>query len=258
MSIRGGSSAARPHKRVERHDSNSRDRTAGRRASLLQAPCHHGVVRATHWIAALSLAGLVVSGTAIFLAHPRLYWGETGALGVPSILDLRFEMLPRGHSGWGRHAHFEAAWIVIMNGLVYLAWGLASGHLRTRLMPRRCDLSWAAARRSLSRHSHAFPRPGEALRYNVVQRIVYLAVIFILLPAMVWTGLAMSPAMTSITPGLVTVLGGHQSARTIHFVGTIVLVIFAIVHVGMVWRAGFRTRVASMIKGRAGAGREDE
>ena len=74
--------------------------------------------------------------------------------------------------------------------------------------------------------------------------------IFVVFPLMVWTGLAMSPAITSVFPALVTVLGGHQSARTIHFFGTIALVLFVVVHIAMVWRAGFRRRVGAMITGK--------
>jgi thiosulfate reductase cytochrome b subunit len=104
-----------------------------------------------------------------------------------------------------------------------------------------------------------FVRPGEdeAHSYNLLQRIAYLAVIFVLFPLMIWTGLAMSPAVTSVFPAMVTLLGGHQCARTIHFFGAVVLVLFVLMHVAMVWRAGFRSRVTAMITGRAVTGRED-
>jgi thiosulfate reductase cytochrome b subunit len=90
----------------------------------------------------------------------------------------------------------------------------------------------------------------EAWTYNVVQQMAYLAVIFVLFPAIVWTGLAMSPALMSVFPWMVTVLGGHQSARTLHFVLSSLLVFFLIVHIAMVFLVGFTSRVQAMITGR--------
>jgi hypothetical protein len=100
--------------------------------------------------------------------------------------------------------------------------------------------------------------PGEAEdgSYNVLQRLTYLFVIFVLFPLMIWTGLAMSPAIASVFPPTVTVFGGQQSARTIHFFGTVFLVLFLLVHIVMVYRAGFRNRTRAMITGRAGAHKE--
>jgi thiosulfate reductase cytochrome b subunit len=82
-------------------------------------------------------------------------------------------------------------------------------------------------------------------------------VIFVLFPLLIWTGLAMSPALTSVFPALVTVLGGHQSARTIHFFAAIALFLFVLLHIAMVWRGGFRRRVAAMITGHMSTKRED-
>jgi thiosulfate reductase cytochrome b subunit len=90
----------------------------------------------------------------------------------------------------------------------------------------------------------------------VVQRLSYLFVIFILFPLVIWTGLAMSPAFVSAVPATVTLLGGQQSARTIHFIVSLALVIFLVVHVVMVCLAGFRSRMGPMITGRAGTRRE--
>jgi thiosulfate reductase cytochrome b subunit len=84
----------------------------------------------------------------------------------------------------------------------------------------------------------------------VLQRIAYSVVIFVLFPLIIWTGLDMSPAFTSVFPGAVTILGGRQAARTIHFVVTILLVSFLIVHVLMIFLAGFRERMGAMITGR--------
>jgi thiosulfate reductase cytochrome b subunit len=220
------------------------------------APRHSAVVRVTHWISAVSFIGLVVSGFAIILAHPRFYWGETGGVGTPSLFDLPLPFILGGPSGWGRYLHFQSAWLCVLTGTLYVAAGLASRHFRKDLAPARSDLTWPSLRSSIASHLRfERPAPEEALSYNVLQRISYVAVVFLLLPLMIWTGLAMSPALTSVFPWLVTVLGGHQCARTIHFFIAVLLVLFVVVHVAMVWRAGFRKRVGAMITGRA-AGKE--
>jgi thiosulfate reductase cytochrome b subunit len=141
--------------------------------------------------------------------------------------------------------------------MVYLLSGLASRHFRNDLTPAKDDLRWPNLRRVIGSHLR-FERPdaGQARHYNVLQRIAYLTVIFLLFPLMIWTGLAMSPALTSIFPSLVTVWGGHQSARTIHFFGAVVLVLFVLVHIAMVTRAGFRERVTAMITGRVPSSEE--
>jgi Thiosulfate reductase cytochrome B subunit (membrane anchoring protein) len=92
---------------------------------------------------------------------------------------------------------------------------------------------------------------ADAWSYNLVQRMTYILVIFVLFPLVIWTGLAMSPAFVSAVPSTVTMLGGRQSARTLHFLVTVSLVAFLLVHVAMVWFAGFGTRVMAMITGRA-------
>lgn len=223
------------------------------KANVREAPRHSALVRFTHWINALSFLGLLVSGIGILLAHPRFYWGETGGIGTPSLFDLPLPFMLGGPSGWGRYLHFQSAWACVLNGSLYVASGLAGRHFRANLAPTRRDLAWGSIRRSVASHLR-FELPGaeEALRYNVLQRITYLAVIFVLFPLMIWTGLAMSPAVTSVFPGLVTTLGGHQCARTIHFFGAIASVLFVLVHVIMVWRAGFGSRTGAMITGKAG------
>ncbi len=214
----------------------------------VQQPRHSAMVRVTHWMNALSFAGLVVSGIGILLAHPRFYWGETGGLGTPAIFRLPLPFMLGGPSGWGRYLHFESAWLCVLTGLLYAVSGFASRHFQRDLVPARTDLNRESLRA-------AFAGKDEDHSYNVLQRISYLAVIFVLFPLMIWTGLAMSPAVTSVFPALVTVLGGHQCARTIHFFGAIVLVVFVLIHVAMVWRAGFLSRVGAMITGRVAAGK---
>ena len=206
---------------------------------------HSALVRITHWINAASFAALVVSGVAILLAHPRLYWGETGAFGAPSLVDLPLPLVLTGQSGWGRYLHFLSAWVCVIAGAAYGIAGLLTGHLRRELLPVRGDLRHAM--------SHLRPRRPAAdldLAYNPAQRLAYSAVVIGLVPAMIWTGLAMSPAVTSVAPFLVTVIGGQQSARTIHFAVACALVLFLAGHVFMVALSGFRVRMRGMITGR--------
>ena len=129
--------------------------------------------------------------------------------------------------------------------------GVLTGHFRKHLLPEGNDLSWRAFSRSITSHLR-FQRPSaeEAWSYNVLQRLSYLFVIFVLFPLVVWTGLAMSPAFVSAVPGAVNVLGGQQSARTLHFFVSLALVLFLLVHVAMTWLAGFWDRMRAMITGR--------
>src|SRR5690348_6643575 len=93
-------------------------RLATRESESLDAPRHSAVVRITHWITALTFVGLLISGIAILIAHPRLYWGETGAREGPSLIDLPIPFMI-GHSGWGRYLHFLCAWVSVLTGVVY-------------------------------------------------------------------------------------------------------------------------------------------
>jgi thiosulfate reductase cytochrome b subunit len=242
---------------------------AARGSAVSDSSRHPALVRITHWITAFSFLGLLVSGIAILLAHPRLYWGETGAVGTPSLIDLPLPFMLTGQSGWGRSLHFLTAWISVLTGLIYVVHGMFTQHFRTHLLPAQADLAWRSIAQAASasaegfgetrrsalcarrRSNHLRLRPGErdAPTYNVLQRLTYLAVVFILFPLMIWTGLAMSPAMTSVVPVLVDALSGQQSARTIHFLAAGALVLFFIVHLAMVCRAGFAIRMRRMITG---------
>jgi thiosulfate reductase cytochrome b subunit len=119
------------------------------------------------------------------------------------------------------------------------------------MVPDGADLSWRAFSKAIISHLR-FERPSEAeaWSYNVLQRLTYLFVIFVLFPLVIWTGLAMSPAFVSAVPAAVTMLGGQQSARTLHFFVSISLLLFLLVHVVMVCIAGFRRRMRAMITGR--------
>jgi len=206
-----------------------------------------------------------VSGVEILISHPRFYWGETGNALTPSLFDIPIPAsrasVPTGYgfvlpdqNGWSRSLHFQAAWIAVFTGLLYAVFGLFTGHFRRNLVPAGADLSRRTLSTVIANHLR-FMRPSEAeaSSYNVLQRLTYLFVIFVVFPLAIWTGLAMSPAITSTLPFIVDVLGGQQSARTVHFFVSIFLVLFVVAHVVMVCRAGFKNRMRTMITGRAGA-----
>jgi DMSO/TMAO reductase YedYZ molybdopterin-dependent catalytic subunit/thiosulfate reductase cytochrome b subunit len=218
-------------------------------------PRHSALVRVTHWVSALSFLVLVLSGMAILLAHPRLYWGESGAVGTPSLIDLPLPfVLEVPIRGPGRYLHFLAAWVAVFTGLVYVFMGLAARHFGRNLLPARGQLSFGAIASVIGSHLR-FERSSEAelATYNGLQRLSYTTVVFVLSPLIVWTGLAMSPAVTSVLPFLVSAFGGQQTARTVHFFLACALVLFLLVHVAMVCLTGFRRRMRAMIVGHGSA-----
>ena len=198
------------------------------------------------------------------ISHPRFYWGETGNDLTTPLFKLPIPasraLVPTGYgymlpdqNGWSRYLHFQAAWVVVFTGLLYLISGLVTRHFWKNLFPRRSDLSWRRFSISIADHLR-FRRPteAEAWSYNLLQRLSYLFVIFFLFPLVIWTGLAMSPAFVSAFPATVNVLGGQQSARTLHFFVSLTLLLFLLVHVVMIFLAGFGSRMRAMITGRAG------
>jgi thiosulfate reductase cytochrome b subunit len=215
---------------------------------------HAGVVRITHWITTLCFFALLVTGVEILISHPRFYWGEAGNVHTTPLFQIPIPAsrtsVPTGYgyvlpdqNGWSRYLHFQTAWLAVLTGLLYASWGVLSGHFRRNLWPRPADLSWRAFAGALTNHL-------EFSSYNALQRLTYLSVIFVLFPLVIWTGLAMSPAIASVFPALVSVLGGQQSARTIHFFVSVLLLLFVVVHVVMICRAGFKKRTRAMITGR--------
>ena len=216
---------------------------------------HWASVRVAHWIFATGVLGLIVSGSGILISHPRFYWGETGSVFTPSLIDLPLPMII-GPSVWNRPIHFFFAWFLVLGALLYLIAGLATRHLRKDLLPAKADLAWRPILGVIWDHVRwKRTSTDEAWTYNVVQRLTYLAVVFVLFPGIVWTGLAMSFAVTSVFPFLATLLGGHQSARTLHFAFASLLLIFFLVHMAMLVLVGFKAHVQAMITGRVPQGR---
>ena len=222
---------------------------------------HSALVRVTHWVVTLCFFALLVSGAEIVISHPRFYWGETGnvltrplfTLPIPASRNLvrtGYGYVLPDQNGWSRALHFQTAWILVVIGLLYVLSGWVTAHFKRDLLPSKSDLTWRRFRNIISHHAGiGKSNDVNAESYNVLQQVTYLFVIFVLFPLVIWSGLAMSPAFDSAIPATVNLLGGRQSARTIHFVVSTALVLFLLIHVIMVWRAGFWSRVRAMITG---------
>ena len=170
--------------------------------------------------------------------------GEPAGRGFPSWMTLPGNQW----LAMARHWHLFAAWLLVINGLVFISYAAGSGHLRRDLIPTGRD--WRSIGKTVVDHVRFRHPRGEASKhYNILQKCAYLGVIFILLPLMILMGLGMSPALDSIASGWVDIFSGRQSIRTLHFAGAWLLVLFVIVHVFMVATTGFLNNLRSMITG---------
>jgi thiosulfate reductase cytochrome b subunit len=244
--------------------------------------------RSTHWIWALCLFFLLMSGLQIFNAHPTLYLGKQSGFGfdnavlsinavevdgktqgVTNILGAKFNTtgvlgvsgtdenpvyrafpaaltIPSYYDlGTARVIHFFFAWLLIGTLFVWAAAGLWNGHIRRDLAISGADL------KSLPKDiaDHARLRFHHTGRYNVLQKIAYGGVLFILFPAIIITGLAMSPGFNAVVPFLTDMLGGRQTARTIHFISMSLLVAFFVIHMLMILAAGPINELRSIVTG---------
>lgn len=255
---------------------------------------HRLSTRVWHWINAVTLLVMLMSGLMIFNAHPRLYWGEYGAnydpawlkissaraggreFGYLQIANTRFETtgvlglwedpegrtqrrafphwatIPSRYSLAGaRIWHLAFAWVLAGGLALYLAWSLLNGHLRRDVHITRREWKLSHIWHDVKQHARLrFPTGVAALRYNVLQKLSYAGVLFVLLPLIIFTGLAMSPGTDAWLPLATQIFGGRQSARSVHFICAFLLVLFFLVHVVMVLLAGPFNEVRSMITGR--------
>jgi thiosulfate reductase cytochrome b subunit len=237
---------------------------------------HRRWVKTAHFIITFSFLALTVSGFVILMAHPRLYWGQTGNDLTPALFELPIsrnyhhggwgKSQPFYHTagspvsaartydifnqnGWGRSTHFLAAWFLIVTGLIYFVTGFLSGHFRNNLVPGNTEFSFKLIWRDLMAHFRSYA-PATGGKYGLLQKISYLAVIFILFPIVILTGLTMSPAITANYPFLLKLFLGEQSARTIHFFSASALLLFLLVHVIMVIRSGFKRNIIAITFGK--------
>lgn len=224
---------------------------------------HSAVTRVLHWLNALCVFLVLMSGLQIFNAHPRLYWGEYGANTDTPFIQISHrtpgeKAFPAWATipGWqdlagGRRWHFFFAWLLVFNSALYLLVSFANGHVRRDLMPRRAELAPRQIARDFWNHLRLRFPAGEAARhYNVLQKLAYLGVIFVLAPMMLLTGLTMSPGINAAAPWLLDLFGGRQSARTLHFLTAMLIAAFILVHLVMVLLAGPVNELRSMITGR--------
>lgn len=248
---------------------------------------HTRTVRITHWINVVALALMLGSGLQIFNAHPTLYWGsrsdpgrawlQIGAMttpdglrGVTRLAGAEFDTTGvlgvsgtqptvRAFPAWatipgpkwlamGRRWHFFFAWLLVLNGLVYAAHSLGGRH-RRELLPTGDELRHVVGetRRHLSIRRLRREAGGG---YNVLQKLSYLGVVFLVGPLIVLTGLTMSPWLDSTYPFLLDLFGGRQSARSLHFLAAAAFVLFFLVHITMVLLVGPVRHTRAMITGR--------
>ena len=164
---------------------------------------------------------------------------------LPSYQDL----------GAGRAVHFLFAWIFVLNGLIYLAWGFTTRHFRRDFMPTREQTAHIG--QAVVDHARLrFPRGEEARSYNVLQKATYILVVFVLLPLIIVAGWTMSPGLDAAFPWLLDSFGGRQTARSIHFIATWGIVFFTIIHILLVLVSGVFNNMRSMITGWYNIGRE--
>lgn len=238
---------------------------------------HARWVRISHGIIALSFLSLAVTGIFILMVHPRLYWGEVGNDLTPAFIELpisrnyhhngwdnkvaffdkpgsaisasrTFDIF--NENGWGRSLHFLSAWVLVVTGLLYVISGLITRHFGRRMMPQRDAFSMKLLWREFVDHLRSPRSMGNGSQYNLLQRVSYLGVIFVCMPVAVMTGLAMSPAITASFPFVVSMWGGTQSARTIHFFASIALELFFIVHLMMIVITGFKQNMKAIVIGK--------
>jgi thiosulfate reductase cytochrome b subunit len=251
---------------------------------------HRLSTRVWHWLNALILLVMLMSGLMILNAHPRLYWGEAGANADPAWLEigddrgkgfLRICSLTvettgflgvwedsegrtqsRAFPGWAtiptkynlalsRRWHVTFAWLFAASTALYAVWSLVNGHLRRDLLPRAGELGARHLWHDIKMHAKLdFPKGTAALNYNTLQKLSYVVVLVVLLPVMILTGMTMSPALDASLGWLPEMFGGRQSARSIHFIAAMALVVFVVVHLAMVTLAGPINEIRSMITGR--------
>jgi thiosulfate reductase cytochrome b subunit len=251
---------------------------------------HRLATRIWHWLNAAVILVMLMSGLMIFNAHPRLYWGQYGANPDPSWLQIgnsgeqgfvrmgNHTFRSTGFLGvWGgpgdqsvytafpgwltipstydlalaRHWHLTFAWLFVAAIVAYWILGLGNRHIWQDLLPGGRELGPRHLLEDVKNHALLrFPKGEAAQRYNTLQKLSYLGVVFVLIPLQILTGLTMSPAMDAAWPWLVDVCGGRQSARSIHFICAMLLVLFVLVHVLMVALVGPTNEIRSMITGR--------
>ncbi|MFC3097512.1 cytochrome b/b6 domain-containing protein [Alteraurantiacibacter palmitatis] len=218
---------------------------------------HALATRIWHWVNLASVVILFMSGLNISNAHRYLYWGDWGF-----SPDQAWLAVPR-FPGWmtipdyyslaiARDWHVLFAWVFALNITLFMIVSLANGHFVRDLFTRAAEWRpahiWADIRAHLRLQ---FDHAGS--KFNFLQKVAYSKVIFLLLPLMIFTGMAISPGMNAAAPWLLDIFGGRQSARSIHFLCAWALMAFLLLHLALVLLSGPAKQLRDMITG----GRED-
>lgn len=231
---------------------------------------HALATRIWHWITALSVIVLLGSGFMILNAHGQLYWGEYGANYDQPWFKLIWFFDTARVPGWltipstynlalARRWHLFFALVLGFALLIYMVVSLLNRHFQRDLRIRRSELSRGHLVADFRSHlALRFHDPENPRAYNIFQKLSYAGVIFVLLPLVIFTGLAMSPGMNAAWPWLLDIFGGRQSARSIHFIVAMLLALFIIVHLALVILAGPVNELRSMLSGKWRVPPEDD
>ncbi|MDJ0644332.1 MAG: cytochrome b/b6 domain-containing protein [Erythrobacter sp.] len=212
--------------------------------------------RIWHWINAVALIVLFMSGLNISNAHRYLYWGDYGYDPADAwTVVVRFPgwaTLPGYYDlAAARDWHSVGAWVFALGLLGIWIAMLFNRHFARDIMTSPGDWKPSVLKRAIDDHLNRRFAEGDS-KYNVLQKIAYGAVFGILLPMMVLTGLAISPGIEPAAPALVDILGGRQSARSLHFLFAWALFGFFAVHIAMVLLSRPLRQVWGMIAGGRG------
>ncbi|MFL9839537.1 cytochrome b/b6 domain-containing protein [Sphingomonas sp. ST-64] len=222
---------------------------------------HALATRLWHWTTAVSVIVLLGSGLMILNAHGQLYWGEYGANYDQPWFKLIWLFDTARVPGWltipstynlalARRWHLFFALVLGFALLIYMVVSLLNRHFQRDLRIRAKELARGHLLADLKAHlALRFHDPENPRAYNIFQKLSYAGVIFVLLPLIIFTGLAMSPGMNAAWPWLLDIFGGRQSARSVHFIVAMLLALFIIVHLALVILAGPLNEVRSMLTG---------
>ena len=209
------------------------------------------VTRITHWIWAICVFFLLLSGLQIFNAHPALYLGDQSGFTYDNAI-FAFEGFPSWATipssqdlATGRVVHFFFAWILVATLILWLVASLRNRHLQKDLLPTGKD----AKNLGPDIREHLRLKLVLAVRYSPLQKLAYGGVMFVLFPLIILTGLCMSPSFNAVLPWLPELFGGRQSARTLHFIVMALLTGFFIIHMTMILLAGPLNELRSIITG---------
>ncbi len=224
---------------------------------------HAVATRVWHWVTAIAMFIMIGSGVGILKAHPRLYWGRYGANfdSAWTTLDqwpnwvvtgLNLITIPLSYNlAISRRWHLLFALVLAFALLGFMIVSLINRHFQRDLRVRAAEIAPRELAHDVREHlALRFHDPRKPGAYNILQKLSYVATIFVLIPLMIFTGLAMSPNMDAAWPWLLDVFGGRQSARSIHFIAASGLTLFIIAHLALVILAGVWNEVRSMITGR--------